>query len=258
MCSAVPFKGSIIGTRRRGSVPMSKTRESQLAVTTASGQRARHLPRNQARVPGGGSVTAAVASLGRDEPAQAQALVDRPLGPQVVVLQGQGGQPGVVASRSRGGPGRPAGAAAWPPSPGCRPGWPGPTRGPRGRTPSARGPARPTCAVVAQRAQAVLLGVLAGGAEELPLHLEGGGRGAVGQGERAGQGEVGRDLVQGPHRVGQGEVAGRAGVVLDHGQHDGGGAHLEEGGDLGQVGVARRSRAGGGSAWGRRGARRGC
>ena len=33
------------------------------------------------------------------------------------------------------------------------------------------------------------------------------------------------------------ELAGQ-GVVLDHGQHDGGGAHLQEGRDLGQVGVA--------------------
>ena len=64
MCSAVPFKGSIIGTRRSGSVPMSNTRESQLAVTTASGQRARHLPRNQARVPEGGSVTAVATCAG--------------------------------------------------------------------------------------------------------------------------------------------------------------------------------------------------
>ena len=57
MCSAVPLRGSIIGTRRNGSAPTSKTRESQLAVTTASGQRARHLPRNQALVPVGGSLT---------------------------------------------------------------------------------------------------------------------------------------------------------------------------------------------------------
>ena len=96
MCSAVPFRGSIIGTRRRGSVPMSKTRESQLAVTTASGHRARHLPRNQARVPGGGSLTASAACVGRDQAAQAEAQVDRLVRPQVVVLQGQGGHPGVA------------------------------------------------------------------------------------------------------------------------------------------------------------------
>jgi hypothetical protein len=40
------------------------------------------------------------------------------------------------------------------------------------------------------------------------------------------------------HGVGQREVTGRAGVVLDHGQHDGGAADLQEGGDLGEVGVA--------------------
>ena len=92
--------------------------------------------------------------------------------------------------------------------------------------------------VVAEGRQAVLLGVLAGRPEELPLHFEGGGRGAVGQAEGPGQGEVGRDLVQGADGIGEGEAAGGAGVVLDHGQHDGGGAHLEEGGDLGEVGVA--------------------
>jgi hypothetical protein len=52
------------------------------------------------------------------------------------------------------------------------------------------------------------------------------------------QGEVGRDLVQGAHGIGEGQAPRGAGVVLDHGQHDGGGAHLEEGGDLGEVGVA--------------------
>jgi hypothetical protein len=80
---------------------------------------------------------------------------------------------------------------------------------------------RADLAVVAQGGQAELLGVLAGRAEELPLHFEGGGGRPVGQGQRAGQREVGRDLVQRAHRVGQGEVTGRAGVVLDHGQHDG-------------------------------------
>ena len=68
--------------------------------------------------------------------------------------------------------------------------------------------------------------------------LEGGGRRPVGQGQRAGQREVGRHLVQRAHGVGEREVAGRAGVVLDHGQHDGGAADLQEGGDLGEVGVA--------------------
>ena len=45
-------------------------------------------------------------------------------------------------------------------------------------------------------------------------------------------------MVHGPHRVGRGEVPGREGVVFDHGQHDGRGPHLEQGGHLGQVGVA--------------------
>ena len=54
----------------------------------------------------------------------------------------------------------------------------------------------------------------------------------------AGQRQVGRHLVQRAHGVRQREVPGRAGVVLDHGQHDGGGADLQEGGDLRQVGVA--------------------
>ena len=38
MCSAVPRSGSIIGTRRRGSVPRSNTSESQLALTTEDAQ----------------------------------------------------------------------------------------------------------------------------------------------------------------------------------------------------------------------------
>ena len=137
MCSAVPFRGSIIGTRRSGSVPMSKTRESQLAVTTASGQRARHLPRNQARVPRR-RLGHRHGHLGRRRPACAargggtrscsgrRSWYCRPVRP------GAG-----RSSRSRGGPGRPRAARAWPPSPACRPASTGRPRAPR-RTASQR------------------------------------------------------------------------------------------------------------------------
>ena len=62
--AAVPFSGSIIGTRRSGSSPRSKTNESQLAVTTWSGNCWRHVPRNHARVDRGGSVAAEMAASG--------------------------------------------------------------------------------------------------------------------------------------------------------------------------------------------------
>src|SRR5436190_13880861 len=54
-CASVPRIGSIIGTRRSGSPPMSKTSESQFAATIESPQRCRHLPRKYALVSGGGS-----------------------------------------------------------------------------------------------------------------------------------------------------------------------------------------------------------
>ena len=40
------------------------------------------------------------------------------------------------------------------------------------------------------------------------------------------------------HGVGEREVTGRAGIVLDHGQHNGGAADFEERGDLREIGVA--------------------
>ena len=43
--SAVPRNGSIIGTRRKGSRPMSNTRLSQLAATMSAGHLARQRPR---------------------------------------------------------------------------------------------------------------------------------------------------------------------------------------------------------------------
>ena len=57
-------QGSIIGTRRNGSVPTSKTRESQLAVTTASRPARQALAAEPARVPAGGSATAPAAWAG--------------------------------------------------------------------------------------------------------------------------------------------------------------------------------------------------
>ena len=53
-----------------------------------------------------------------------------------------------------------------------------------------------------------------------------------------GEGPVASHLVHGVDRVGQREAATGRHVVLDHGQDQGRRPHLEEGGDLGQVGVA--------------------
>src|SRR5689334_4940051 len=61
-CAFVPLSGSIIGMRRNGSEPTSRIRLSQLAATTASGQRARQPPRNQARVVAGATVIAVCTS----------------------------------------------------------------------------------------------------------------------------------------------------------------------------------------------------
>src|SRR3979411_358817 len=54
-CAFVPRIGSIIGTRRSGSPPMSNTRESQWASTMPSPPRGRHLPLKYALVSAGGS-----------------------------------------------------------------------------------------------------------------------------------------------------------------------------------------------------------
>ena len=43
--------------------------------------------------------------------------------------------------------------------------------------------------------------------------------------------------MHGRDRIGQGQAPAPGDVVLDHGQHQGGGPHLQEGGHLGQVGV---------------------
>ena len=44
--------------------------------------------------------------------------------------------------------------------------------------------------------------------------------------------------MDGLHRVGQGQVNAAESLVLDQGEHEGGGPHLQEGRHLGQVGVA--------------------
>ena len=44
--------------------------------------------------------------------------------------------------------------------------------------------------------------------------------------------------MHGGDRIGQDQAPAPRDVVLDHGQHQGGGAHLQEGGHFGQVGVA--------------------
>src|SRR5688500_11553046 len=57
-CAAVPLSGSIIGTRRSGSEPRSKTSESQLAAAMEPAHFCRHRPRKYARVVVGGLVMA--------------------------------------------------------------------------------------------------------------------------------------------------------------------------------------------------------
>ena len=109
------------------------------------------------------------------------------LGPQVVVLRGPPRPAGGRPSRGRGGPGRPRAAGAWPPSPACRPATSGRSRGRGGPPPSAPAPAAPT-RLVAQARQAPVLGVLAGQAEELPLHVQGRGRASRRPGRAGGPG----------------------------------------------------------------------
>ncbi len=89
-----------------------------------------------------------------------------------------------------------------------------------------------------------LVGVLLGEAEELPLELDGGHARSVGELDRGATGRVVGDGAHGGDGAGEGPVLagiGAAGVhevVFDHGEHDGRGADLEEGGDLAEVGVA--------------------
>ena len=88
----VPRSGSIIGIRLSGSPPTSRMMLSQLAATTASGQRARHAAAEVGpRARRGGSVVAAIDVglvvealdlAGAHEP-----LVERALGAHVVVLE---------------------------------------------------------------------------------------------------------------------------------------------------------------------------
>ena len=78
---------------------------------------------------------------------------------------------------------------------------------------------------------------LPGAVVQLPLRVQRGDRRAVGQVDGAREGQVVGDLPEGRDRLSRQEVPGQP-VVLDHRQHQRGGADLQEGGDLGQVGVA--------------------
>jgi hypothetical protein len=82
------------------------------------------------------------------------------------------------------------------------------------------------------------VGVRAGEAEELPLQLDRGAPAAVDELDRGPAGRVVRDRPHRRHGGGEGEV-GPDHLVLGHGQHDGGGADLQEGRDLAEVGVTR-------------------
>ena len=79
---------------------------------------------------------------------------------------------------------------------------------------------------------------LEGPLEVLGLDVEGPHLAAVGQADPALAGDVVADLADGPDRVLERQVAQHGRGVLQHGQQDAGGAHLEEGGVLAHVGVA--------------------
>ena len=97
-----PRSGSIIGTRRSGSAPMSNTSESQLAATMSSGQRAGTRP---------GSRPACRSAVRRCRCSTASSSTrrcigraarnERLLGPQVVVLQVDGLRAGRRPNRGR-------------------------------------------------------------------------------------------------------------------------------------------------------------
>ena len=124
---------------------------------------------------GGGSVTARSTSssvVRRSRPTRAARRVR---GPQVVVLQVHRRQPGVVPAAGRGARGSRRSAGTWPPSRAGRPAPSGRSRAPVSTCSHRRRTSPPTSAPP-MALEPVLLGVLAGPVEELPLHLERGDR----------------------------------------------------------------------------------
>ena len=238
---------------------MSKTRESQLAVTTASGQRGQALAVEPGSGPGGG-LAHRMGDLRRGyERLHVQAPENRLVRPQVGYCNASAATRGSFQPHECAGPGRRAGAPRLATSsPGCRPGWPGPTSRPeRDRLPVLHHQC-PDLPSSPRAAEAELLGVLASRSRRSPtacrraVAVEPSGSG------RAGAPASGRLTPDGArkHWDRRARGRGRAGIVFDHGQHDGGAADLEEGGDLRRGWRRRRSRGGDGSAWGRRAARR--
>ena len=180
----------------------------------------------------GGSVTARI-DLVVGDPLQPEPGGQAPLGPQVVVLEGQRGEAGIGRlaswrSRQRSIRRRLATQSTWSASSSGSVSRPARTSSQRRRT------SAPTSSPT--DGQASLLGPLAGPVEQLPLDLEGGHGDPVdrleGLAARVGSWDTLRTAATG----GRSEVA-IEGVVFDHGQDDGGGADLQEGGHLGQVGV---------------------
>ena len=141
---AVPFSGSIIGTRRSESSPTSNTTESQLAATIAGEKRSQ-------------AAAAEIRPRGRrwlgrrprhlfvvGEPFHRQACEERLRRTQVVVLQVERRQVSSRPSRGRDAPGMPRSGGAWQPSRAGSPGTAGRSRGPAGRSPSGRAHGGPT------------------------------------------------------------------------------------------------------------------
>ena len=234
--SAVPRRGSIMGTRRSGSRPTSNTSESQLAATISSGHLARQRPRKYARVDGGRLLSTAVsASASVDEAGEVEPV-------------GRGAWPG--ACRGTAGPWRaggrrpmrargvrrtPRAGAAWPPSRRGGPPSPGSRSSPVRTSSHMRSTSAPTSSPTHARPRS--RSYLRARSTSCPLDVDGPQATPVLQADGALHGRVVAHVTDGGDRVGQHQV-GAEHVVLDHGQHDGGGAHLQERGRLGHVGVA--------------------
>ena len=217
--------------------PTSKITESQLAATTSAGV----LGQAPAAEVGPGV-------LRRLDHRALDLLVGRPASPSSRGRPAGGRGPSPAGRRSTAGPraaaratpspgrrarGSPRAAAAWRPSPARRRSSIG-SRPSRSSTHSQRSSTSAVCVV--DVGAVPVLHVLAGPLEILPLDLQRGQPAAVAQRIRCfSDGSWLTALSSAPGRRCRGRAVKH--LVLDHREHQRGGADLEIGGDLGQVGV---------------------
>ena len=158
----------------------------------------------------------------------------RATGPQVVVLEVQGGQPEIVSRQGMAIP-EPVHEVAL--------GDPVDLADQAGRIPLQTGedlfPALHDLLGdrAPDRLRAPVQQVLLGGFQQLPLEVHGSRGPAVREDQRFRQGEVPRHGLQGPDRIGHRHRRVQH-VVLHHPEDDGGGPQLEERGHLAEVGVS--------------------